>query len=73
MACRTFGAMPLSEPMVIYCHLEPKEHIPINIIWNSKSFIQENAFLDIACEKAAIMFRPQFFKGVYKGPSALWY
>ena len=27
MACRLFGAKPLSEPMLIYCQLDSKEHI----------------------------------------------
>ena len=29
MACRLDGAKPLSEPMLIYCQLDPKEHISI--------------------------------------------
>ena len=29
MACRLFDAKPLSEPMLPYCQLDPKEHISI--------------------------------------------
>ena len=29
-----------------------------NTIWNSKFFIQENAFENIVCEMAAILSRP---------------
>ena len=30
MACRLFGAKPLSKPMQGYCELDPKEHISMN-------------------------------------------
>ena len=34
-----------------------------NIIWNSKVFIQEDAFGNIVCEKVGILSRPQCVKG----------
>ena len=63
MARRLSGAKPLSEPMMTYCQLDPKERIS-NIIWNSKVFIQENAFKNIVCEMAAMLSRPQWIKGI---------
>ena len=38
MACRLFGAKPLSEPMIIYCHLYPMGHISIKYHSKFKSF-----------------------------------
>ena len=29
MACRLFGAKPLSEPMLSYCQLDPKEQTSV--------------------------------------------
>ena len=31
MACRLFGAKPLSEPMLEYCQLYPPEQISVNL------------------------------------------
>ena len=33
MACYLFGAKPLSEPMLPYCQLDPKEHQLIGAKW----------------------------------------
>ena len=55
MACRLFGAKPLSEPVMTYCQLDYKEYIQWNIIWNSKVIIQEKAFKIKVCEMAAIV------------------
>ena len=38
MACRLFGAKPLSEPMLPYCQLNPKEHISVKFYLKFKSF-----------------------------------
>ena len=44
MAWRLEGAKPLSEPMLAYYQLDPKDHIcQWNFIWNSNIFIQGNA------------------------------
>ena len=48
MACRLFGDNPLSEPMMIYGQLDSKEQT--NFIWNSKVFIQGNAFEEVICK-----------------------
>ena len=59
MACRLVGAKPLSEPMLIYCHLVPKELIQWNFNRKSNIFIQENAFESVVWNLAAILSRPQ--------------
>ena len=38
MACHLFGAKPLSEPMLPYCQLDPKEHISVKLYLKFKSF-----------------------------------
>ena len=38
MACHLFGAMPLPEPMVKYCQLDPSEHISIKFHLKFKTF-----------------------------------
>ena len=38
MACRLFGAKPLSEPMQAYCQVEPKEHISVKYYSKFKGF-----------------------------------
>ena len=55
MTCRLFGAKPLSEPMLPYCRLDPKEHISVKFIYNWKVFIQGNALENIVCEIVAIL------------------
>ena len=60
MACRPFGAKPLSESMMTYCQLDPKEHISMKYYLKFKIFIQENARENIVCEMAAILSRPQY-------------
>ena len=53
MACRLVGTKPLSEPLLDYCHLEPREH-RWNLKRNSYRFIEENGILS----------RPQYVNGV---------
>ena len=38
MAWRLLGAKPLSEPMLSYCQLDPKEHISVNFYLKIKKF-----------------------------------
>ena len=42
MACRLVGAKPLSEPMLGYCQLEPKEQTSVKTKQNSQILTQEN-------------------------------
>ena len=46
MACRVFGAKPLSEPMPAYYQYDPPKQniLHCNLNQNTKSFIQKNAF-----------------------------
>ena len=55
LACRLFGAKPLSEPMLTYCQLGPWEQTSGNSNRNTKLFIHENAFETVVCEMAAIL------------------
>ena len=38
MACRLFGDNPLSEPIMVYCQLKPKEHISMKFYLKFKGF-----------------------------------
>ena len=44
MACRLFGDNSLSEPMMVYCQLDHKEHISMKIYLKFNVIVQENAF-----------------------------
>ena len=59
MACHLFGTKPLSEPMMTYCQLDPKENISMNYYLKFKVFIQQNAFENIIWEMADILFQSQ--------------
>ena len=50
MACRLDGAKPLSEPMLTYCELDPKEHISMKFYFESNIFIEENSCEHVVCE-----------------------
>ena len=56
MACCLLGAKPLSEPMLEYYYLDPKEQISWNFThtFYSYIFIKENAFESVICEMVAI-------------------
>ena len=57
MACRLYGAMPLSEPMLEYCLLVPWEQTSVKS--PAKFPFQENALENIVGEMVAILSRPQ--------------
>ena len=57
MACRLFGAKPLSKPMLDYCQLDPQEQTSMTFWSKYKLFIHENASENIVCEMAAILSR----------------
>ena len=58
IACRLFGAKPLSEPVLVHCQLDPWEQTSVNFFCqNIKLFIHKNAPYDIVCEMAAILSR----------------
>ena len=41
MACRLADTKPLSEPMLEYCELDPKEHISVRFYFKFKSFLSK--------------------------------
>ena len=53
MACRLFGAKPISKQMLGYCQLDNK----LKWNFNQKKFIHENVSENIVCELAAILPR----------------
>ena len=59
MACRQYGAKPLSEPVLPYCQLDLKEYISVKFYLKFKVFIQGNALQYVVCEMAAILSPPQ--------------
>ena len=59
MACRLFGAKPLSEPMLTYCQLNTQEQIPRSFIRYSKIFNEDNAFENGVYKLATILSQPQ--------------
>ena len=52
MACRLFGAKPLSEPMLDYCQLDPKEHTSVKFQLKFEVFPFKNAFGNAVCQNA---------------------
>ena len=59
MACHLFDTRPLSELMLPYCQLDPRNIFQWNFIQNSKVFIQGNALENVALKMADILSRPQ--------------
>ena len=59
MACRLFGTKPLSDPILPYCQLHPKEHISVKFSLKFKVFIKQNALENVVCEMVAILSKPQ--------------
>ena len=63
MACRLFGAKPLSKPLLSYSLLgNLSNKLQGHFNGNFKFFIQENAVENTVCEMADILFWPQCFK-----------
>ena len=54
MACRLFGAKPLSKPMLGYCQLHPYKQTSVNIVTKYKTFYSSKYIWNIICEMAAI-------------------
>ena len=81
MARRLVGAKPLSEPLLGYSQLDPKDKIQWNISRNLKIFIQENAFENVIWKMAAILFWPHvlnqlslnFFPGTLLAAMMTWH
>ena len=50
MDCRNFGAKPLPEPRLAYCHLHSWKKFQRHLNRNSEIFIEENAFEIVVCQ-----------------------
>ena len=59
MACRLFGAKPISESMLPYCQLGRKKHISVKIHLKFKTFYSSNALKNAVCEIATILSQHQ--------------
>ena len=57
MACRLFGAKPLSNQCWAIINWTPRNKLQWNFNQNTKLFIHENACENIVCEMAAILSR----------------
>ena len=66
MACRLFGAMPSSKPILSYCQLDPYEQTSMNFNQNATFFINENAYENIVCEMVAILSRGETSQHTYQ-------
>ena len=60
IACRLFGAKPLSEPSWNIVNWTFRKKFQWKFSRNSNIFIRENAFENIVCETADILSRPQY-------------
>ena len=49
MVCELFGVKPLSEPIMAYCQLDPRDiHVHVfSEIQNTQIFFQENTFENV--------------------------
>ena len=68
MACRLFGAKPLSKPMLVYHPLDHWEQTSMKFWSKWNLFIHENGSQNIVCEMATILSRG----GWVKYPTRLW-
>ena len=48
MACCLLGAKPLSEPMLPFCQLDPKEYVSVKFYSKFESFMKGNALANVA-------------------------
>ena len=70
MACRLFGAKPLSKPVLGYCQLQKLQWVSIQ---DSKLFLHENASENIVCKIAAILSRGRWVKDAKQSAQSLMY
>ena len=59
MAFCLFGTKPLSEPMLPYCQLDPKEYISLKFYSKFEIFIKGNGIENVVCENENILSQPQ--------------
>ena len=66
MACRLDGAEPLSEPMLTYCQLEPKDHVSMKMYFKIQIFSFKKMRLNMLSAK----WRPFHYCDVKMGAMA---
>ena len=59
MVCRLFGDKPVSEPMLPYCELDPKERTSVKFYLNSKSFHSRKLNCKCRLRNGVILSLPQ--------------
>ena len=59
MACRLFGAKPLSEQMEVFCQLDPWEQTSMKFISEYSEFVQEDVLENVVFKTTVIIFRAQ--------------
>ena len=69
MAWRLFGAKPLPEPVLNYCHWTLRDKLQWNQNSNTKLVIHEAAFANVVWEMMAILFRETW---LIKGSGKQW-
>ena len=67
MACHLFSVKPLSEPILDYCELDPREHISVKLESKSAIFIKENAFENVGRKVSAILSQLQCVMLIFTG------
>ena len=70
MACRLFGTMPLSKPMLGYCQSELYEETSVKFESKYNIFIHENACENVVCRLAAILSRRSWVMLVFASESS---
>ena len=71
MACHLFGAKPLSEPMLPYYQLDPKEHISLIFYLKFKCFHSRKCTWK-CCQNDDHLARPQWVKIASASPRGQW-
>ena len=56
MASRMFGAKSLSEPILSYYQLSPREQTTVKFESNTKRFIHEDTLKNVICDMSVIFF-----------------
>ena len=61
MACRLFGAKSLSEPMEVFCQLDPWEQTSMKFISEYSDFVQEDALENVRFQNDGNYFQGSMF------------
>ena len=72
MACRLFGAKPLSKPILGHCQLDPMEQTSVKFfIKNTKLFIHKNAYENMVYQMVTILSRRRWVNSLWPS-DAIW-